>query len=110
MSSTVIGATIAGAICGLVPLVYGIARGETGIGLAGFAACLIAGVVLGVLLAVPLAALFAWLIWRHSREAQAARLAARERPGARPDAPTPQTDPGRFDRDPAHEREPTARR
>jgi Zn-dependent protease with chaperone function len=110
MSSTIIGATVAGAICGLVPLVYGLARGETGLGLAGFAACLIAGVVLGVLLAVPLAALFAWLIWRHSREAHADRLAARAPAGTRPDTPAAETDDGRFDRDPADDREPTARR
>jgi hypothetical protein len=113
MSSTMIGAVAAGGLCGLVPLVYGLARGETRLGLCGFAACLIAGVLLGVLLAVPLAALFAWLIWRQSREAHAARGAAGPGPaGDRPEGAVPALDPdhGRFERDPAREREPSARR
>jgi hypothetical protein len=117
MSSTMIGAVVAGGLCGLVPLVYGLARGETGLAVCGFAACLIAGVLVGVLLAVPFAAVFAWLIWRHSREAHAAAAAAAAGHGAagdRPEGPKGGLDPdhGRFQRDPAREghREPSARR
>ena len=117
MSSTMIGAVAAGGLCGLVPLVYGLARGETGLALCGFAACLIGGVLLGVLLAVPVAALFAWLIWRQSRDAQAAAARAGRAPaGDRAEAPAREVDPdpdrGRFERDPARDgdREPSARR
>jgi hypothetical protein len=117
MSSTMIGAVVAGGLCGLVPLVYGLVRGETGLALCGFAACLIGGVLLGVLLAVPFAAAFAWVIWRQSREAHATPPAAAAGPEPaddRHDAGAPGFDPdhGRFERDPAREgeREPSARR
>jgi hypothetical protein len=108
MSSPMIGAVAAGGLCGLVPLVYGLARSETGLALLGFAACLVGGALLGVLLAVPIAALFAWLIWRESREAQAAAGPAGHRPAAdRPEAPAPGFDPDhdRFERAPARERD-----
>jgi hypothetical protein len=116
MSSTMIGAVVAGGLCGLVPLVYGLARGETGLALCGFAACLISGVLFGVLLAVPFAAAFAWVIWRQSRAAHATpAAAARPEPADdRHEAAAPGFDPdhGRFERDPAHEgdREPSPRR
>jgi hypothetical protein len=116
MSSTMIGAVVAGGLCGLVPLVYGLVRGETGLALCGFAACLIGGVLLGVLLAVPFAAAFAWVIWRQSREAHAAPAGAAgpEPAGDRHDAGAPGVDPdhGRFERDRAREadREPSTRR
>jgi hypothetical protein len=105
MSSTMIGAVAAGGLCGLVPLVYGLARGEPELAVAGFAACLIGGMLLGVLFAVPLAALFAWLVWRQSREAHTTA-------GARHPAAAPAPDHDRFERDPARERgrAPSARR
>lgn len=62
---TTIGIGLAvGAICGLVPLVYGLVRGRTGLAIGGFVACLVGGVALGLLLAVPLAGLFAYLVHR----------------------------------------------
>jgi hypothetical protein len=110
MSSTIIGAVVAGALCGVVPLVYGLVRGEPVLAVGGFAACVIGGLLLGVLLAAPLAAVFAWLIWRHSRAALAAAgPAAREPAGAPPETAGPGTDHGRFTREPARDREPTAR-
>jgi hypothetical protein len=113
MSSPIIGAVVTGALCGVVPLVYGLVRREPGLAAGGFAACLVGGLLLGVLLAVPLAALFAWLIWRHSRAALAAAgpPAAPEPAGARPEAAGPGTGNGRFEREPTRERErePTAR-
>jgi hypothetical protein len=105
-----IGAVAAGALCGLVPLVYGLARGEAELAVAGFVACVVGGMLLGVLVAVPLAALFAWLVWRQSREAHpAAGAAGHARPGDRPEAPAPGADEPRFQRDPARDREPSAR-
>jgi hypothetical protein len=109
MSSSIIGAIVAGALCGLVPLIYGLARAQTGLAAGGFAACLLGSALLGVLLAVPLAALFAWLIWRQGRTARRTRgSAAREPAGAPPDA-TGAPDHGRFERGPGRDREPTAR-
>ena len=100
MSTTIIGAFVAGAICGLVPLVYGLATGETGLAVGGFVACVIGGLLLGVLLAVPMAAIFAWLIWRQRRRTTARTAgAATAAPGGR-----------RFERDADRDREPTARR
>jgi hypothetical protein len=110
MSSPIIGAIVAGAICGLVPLVYGIARGHTGLAVGGFLACLVGGVVLGVLLAVPLAALFAWLIWRNTRVARPAAAAAPGEPlGTRPEEPPPAAEE-RFAREPERDRQPVAHR
>jgi membrane protein implicated in regulation of membrane protease activity len=72
MATAVIVSALVGAVCGLVPLVYGLVRGEIGLAAGGFAACIVSGVVLGVLLAAPVAALFTWLVWRASRERHAA--------------------------------------
>jgi hypothetical protein len=104
MSSTIIGALVAGAICGLVPLIYGLTRGQTALAVGGFVACVIGGLLLGVILAVPLAALFAYLIWRQGRTTTAPTA------GTTTAAP-PAAGAGeeRFDRDPARDREPTAR-
>jgi hypothetical protein len=108
MPSPIIGAIVAGAICGLVPLVYGLARGRTGLAVGGFLACVVGGIILGVLLAVPLAALFAWLIWRTHHVARPAANAAPGEPvGGRPEAPPP-ADDERFGREPARDRAPTA--
>jgi hypothetical protein len=70
METAVIAGALVGAVCGLVPLIYGLVRGQTGLAGGGFAACIAGGVVLGVILAVPLAALFTWLVWRASRGLQ----------------------------------------
>lgn len=60
---------IAGGVVGLWPLVVGIRGGQRTLGIAGFFATLIGGVALGLLLAVPVAVFFAWLIARKKQQA-----------------------------------------
>ena len=57
-----IGALFAGAVCGLWPLGAGIRKRRPGVAVTGFIACLISGVVLGCLLALPTAIFFRLLI------------------------------------------------
>jgi hypothetical protein len=52
----------AGLLVGIIPAIYGAAKKKIGIGILGFFACTIAGAVLGLLLAVPCAAIFIWYI------------------------------------------------
>jgi hypothetical protein len=108
MTTAVAAALIAGIVCGLVPLIYGLRRGQTGLAVGGFVACLVGGFVLGLFLAVPLAALFTWLIWRKGHAARPAAAEATSEPWAgRTDAVGPASAEPRFERTP--EREPTAR-
>jgi MFS family permease len=88
MATAVIISALVGAVCGLVPLVYGLVRGEVGLATGGFAACIVSGVLLGAILAAPVAALFTWLAWRASRERHPAAAPA---PGfgAAPEDPGP---------------------
>ena len=59
---------IAGTLCGLAPLIYGIVKQRVLLGVAGLAACVVAGAILGILLAIPVAGLFVYLIYRSARE------------------------------------------
>src|SRR3954451_8910711 len=112
MSMTIVGAFVAGSICGLVPLVYGLADRQTGLAVGGFVGCVIGGLLLGVFLAVPIAAVFAWLIWRHGRQSRAspAPATATTDSGARAADPHERGFERDSPRDRARELEPTARR
>ena len=59
--------SLAGALCGLVPLILGITRSQRGLAIGGFGACVLCGAILGLVLAVPIAGLFTYLIVRASR-------------------------------------------
>src|SRR4051794_463307 len=92
----VIGALVAGVVCGLVPLIYGLVKGQQALAFGGFVACIAAGFVLGLLLAVPMGAVFAWLIWRADKRTIAGRgaSAAQRQPiGTRPEAPAAEREP-----------------
>jgi membrane protein implicated in regulation of membrane protease activity len=91
METAVIAGALVGAVCGLVPLIYGLVRGQTGLAGGGFAACIAGGVVLGVLVAVPLAALFTWLVWRASRGLEPG--GATDRLDAASERPAPAVEP-----------------
>ena len=71
-SELIIGAIVAGVICGLVPLITGLVKGENSLAWGGFVACIAGGFVLGLILALPLAVLFTVLIVRNSKKRQAA--------------------------------------
>jgi hypothetical protein len=60
--AVLIGALVAGAVCGLWPLSAGARNGRPGLGVVGFVACVGSGVVLGCLLSLPTAAFFRILI------------------------------------------------
>jgi hypothetical protein len=101
----IVGAIAIGAICGLVPLVFGLANGRTGLAVGGFAGCIVAGLAAGVLAAVPVAAVFAWLIWRGRRPVAPTREEAiTEGP------PVDGAGERRFERERERDREPSARR
>ncbi len=66
-SGVVIGALLVGVVCGIAPLVMGIRRDQLSLGLGGFAACVVAGFLFGLLLAVPTCGVFVWLILREEK-------------------------------------------
>ena len=57
-----IGGAIAGALCGLAPLLIGNSKGQQQLGLIGFISCIVSGLLLGLLLAVPVAIVFSIVI------------------------------------------------
>jgi hypothetical protein len=52
---------------GLIPLAIGFVKGNKKYGLLGLVCSIVGGAILGVLLAVPCAAIFTWLILRSSK-------------------------------------------
>ena len=59
--------TAVGVVCGLVPLIFGLNRGEKGLAWGGFAACILGGALFALILALPLAIIFAVLIHKSSK-------------------------------------------
>ncbi|MBK8465338.1 MAG: hypothetical protein IPL32_05860 [Chloracidobacterium sp.] len=55
-----------GLLTGLVPLILGFVKKNLKVGLLGFFGSIIGGAVLGLLLAIPVAGIFTWLILRSS--------------------------------------------
>ena len=70
---------IVGVVCGLIPFITGLVRGDTTLAIGGLVACILGGVVLGLLLAVPLAILFTVLIVRRTKKG--GELGADRQPG-----------------------------
>jgi hypothetical protein len=56
-----------GAVLGLAPLILGFIKKNVRLGVFGFLVCVIGGALLGVILSVPGAAVFSWLIIRRGR-------------------------------------------
>lgn len=54
--------TLAGILVGLWPLIKGVKADQLALGIAGFFASALSGAVLGLILSVPIAWLFAWAI------------------------------------------------
>jgi uncharacterized membrane protein len=59
---------LVGLICGVIPLFFSTGKDRLKLGFGGLLACVVGGLLLGLLLALPLAALFLWLIFRNSVE------------------------------------------
>lgn len=61
--ASIIGALAVGFVFGLVPLICGLVKKRVGLAIGGFAACLVGGFILGLILALPMCALFTVLIF-----------------------------------------------
>jgi len=62
MEEVIIIALVVGAIVGMVPLFFGLARQKSGLGIGGFISVLAAGFLLGLIGAIPVAGIFVYLI------------------------------------------------
>lgn len=60
----IIGSLIIGALIGAIPAICGAIRQKPGLAIGGFFACLASGVLLGMILAVPVCAVFLFLIFK----------------------------------------------
>ncbi len=58
-----------GLIVGLVPLIIGLVKRNIKYALIGFLGSIVGGAILGLLLAIPVAAVCTWLILRGSKSA-----------------------------------------
>ncbi|MEQ1646193.1 MAG: hypothetical protein ABL959_22265 [Pyrinomonadaceae bacterium] len=56
-----------GLVLGLVPLILGFIKGRSKYGVIGFFACLVGGAILGIILSLPAAIFFTWLVVRGGK-------------------------------------------
>ena len=68
MTTALIFGCIAGMVCGAIPLIAGAVKNHLGIGFLGFFACTVGGLMLGLLLAIPLAGVFTWWVFHASNK------------------------------------------
>jgi uncharacterized membrane protein len=67
-SESLIESGLLGLICGVIPLFFSTGRDRVKLGFGALLACVVSGLLLGLLLAIPVAVVFLWLIFRHSTE------------------------------------------
>ena len=67
MLGVIIGAIATGAVVGAVPAIAGAVKGKIGLAIGGFFACLAASVLLGMILSIPVCAVFMYLIFRDPK-------------------------------------------
>ena len=63
--ATLVESILIGLILGVIPLFFSTGKGRLRLGFAGLIACLVSGLLLGPVLAIPVAVLFLWLIFRQ---------------------------------------------
>jgi uncharacterized membrane protein len=63
--TSLIDSFLAGLIWGVIPLYFSTGRNRLKLGFGGLIACTISGLLLGLLLAIPVAGVFLWLIFRQ---------------------------------------------
>jgi uncharacterized membrane protein len=56
---------LAGLICGVIPLFFSTGKDRLKLGFGAVAACVVSGLLLGLLLAIPIGVLFLWLTFRR---------------------------------------------
>ncbi|CAN5689088.1 hypothetical protein BH24ACI2_BH24ACI2_11410 [soil metagenome] len=61
-----------GILFGLIPLILGFYKNNRKYGVFGFFCSIVGGAILGVILSIPAAAIFSWLILRSSKPVEAA--------------------------------------
>ena len=61
-------ALVLGAVIGAIPAISGAVKGKIGLAIGGFFACVGANLILGLLLSVPICALFMFLIFKKPKE------------------------------------------
>lgn len=64
----VIGSLVMGAVIGAIPAICGAVKDKLKLALLGFIACLISNFILGLILSVPVCAVFLWLIFKKEKE------------------------------------------
>ena len=68
VSNSLIDGFLVGLIFGVLPLFFSTSKNRLALGFGGLLACVVGGLLLGVGLAVPVAIVFLWLIFRHAAE------------------------------------------
>lgn len=56
-----------GLVVGLAPLILGLIRGKVKLGLIGFVSSIIGGSIFALILALPISAVFSWLVLRKPK-------------------------------------------
>lgn len=64
MVDFIMASLLAGLIIGAVPVIYGGMKGKLGLGIIGFVVCIIASLMFGLLLAIPVAGFFVFYIFK----------------------------------------------
>ncbi|MBQ9978935.1 MAG: hypothetical protein IJP20_04000 [Clostridia bacterium] len=60
----IIGSILSGALIGAIPAICGAIKHKIGLAVGGFFACLVASFLLGLILSVPICAIFLYLIFK----------------------------------------------
>lgn len=66
--SAVFGAIIGGAVIGAIPAICGAIKHKLGLALGGFFTCLISSLLLGMILAIPVCAVFLFFIFKKAKD------------------------------------------
>lgn len=80
MLGAIIGSLLTGAIVGAIPAVCGAIKQKFGLAIGGFFACLGSALLLGLILAVPMCALFLFLIFKKPKSSSTTDTAAPDTP------------------------------
>lgn len=64
----IVGALLTGAIIGAIPAICGAVKQKIGLSIGGFFACLVSGFIFGMILAIPVCAVFLFFIFKKKAE------------------------------------------
>ena len=68
MIGAIIGSLLSGALVGAIPAICGAIKHKLGLAVGGFFACLVSSVLLGLILSVPVCAVFLFLIFKKENK------------------------------------------